>query len=240
MDRSAAPWRALDDADGQPTESGDEAGTGPVRGATASWLNLRLVVGLSAAAVLAGMAFVLAATGPVGSVEVAGGGDVMSDDPGSSGSTGGRGDVVVDVQGAVMQPGVLRLPAGSRVGDAIAAAGGYGPRVDAARAAELNLAAPVQDGDRIVVPARGDPAPGTGGGTAGDAGGAGGGTGGLVDLNTATAAELDELPGVGPVTAQKIIDARAEKPFATVDELRERKIVGAATFDKLRDLVTVR
>ena len=150
------------------------------------------------------------------------------------------GEVIVDLQGAVVQPGIQRLPVGSRVGDAIAAAGGYGPRVDAARAAvELNLAAPVHDGDRIVVPARGDPST-TAGGSGVGKGGESAGSGGLVDLNTATAAELDELPGVGPVTAQKIIDARAEQPFASVDELRERKVVGAATFDKLRDLVTVR
>ena len=122
--------------------------------------------------------------------------------------------VVVDVQGAVVRPGVQRLVAGSRVGDAIAAAGGYGPRVDAGRvAAELNLAAPVQDGDRIVVPARGDPGPSAANGGRRDGGGSSGG--GLIDLNSATASELDTLPGIGPETAQKIIDARAEKPFAT-------------------------
>ena len=153
---------------------------------------------------------------------------------------GGLPELVVDVQGAVLKPGVQRLPAGSRVGDAIAAAGGYGPRVDAERAAaELNLAAPVADGDRIVVPARGDPASGAGG-SDGGADGGGGSEGRLVDLNTASESELDALPGVGPVTVGKILDARAERPFASVDELRERKIVGAATFEKLRDLVTVR
>jgi len=148
------------------------------------------------------------------------------------------GGVVVDVQGAVVRPGVQRLAAGSRVADAIAAAGGYGPRVDAGRiAAELNLAAPVKDGDRVVVPARGDPGPSAASG-ASDGGGSSGGA--LIDLNSATASELDTLPGIGPKTAQKIIDARAEKPFASVDELRDRKIVGAATFEKVRSLVTVR
>ena len=119
-----------------------------------------------------------------------------------------------------------------RGGGRLRAASGR-PRV----AAELNLAAPVKDGDRIVVPARDDPRPSAANG-ASDGGGSSGG--GLIDLNSATASELDTLPGIGPKTAQKIIDARAEKPFASVDELRDRKIVGAATFEKLQSLVTVR
>lgn len=241
MDKSAAPWRVLDDAAGPPDEhgagSGGEAGAGATR-----LLTPRLVAGFAAAGLLALAAFVLAATGPVGSVEIGGGTTWSSDGPvagGSGSALAPGGEVVVDVQGAVLSPGVQRLPAGSRVGDAIAAAGGYGPRVDASRAAaELNLAALVTDGDRIVVPARGDVVAIASG--SGDGGSGGGTGGGLVDINTATTAELDALPGIGPVTAQKILDARAEKPFASVDELRERKIVGAATFEKLRDLVTVR
>ena len=236
MDNSAAPWRVLDDQ--ASSAGGREAPDEAER--TVGWLTLRLVLGLAAAAALAAGAFFLAATGPVGSIEVGGGTAWASDGPGTaaSGSIVGGPELVVDVQGAVLAPGVQRLPAGSRVGDAIAAAGGYGPRVDAERAAaELNLAAPVADGDRIVVPARGDPPPAAAGG-GGDGGGGSGG--GLVDLNSASESELDALPGVGPVTIQKIIDARAEQPFASVDELRDRKIVGEATFEKLRDLVTVR
>ena len=94
--------------------------------------------------------------------------------------------------------------------------------------------------DQIVVPSRDEaavPTAATGGG-----GGSSGGSAasGPVDLNRATASELDALPGIGPVTANKIIAAREEQPFASVDELRARKIVGAATFDKIKDLVVVR
>ncbi len=127
--------------------------------------------------------------------------------------------------------------------DAIAAAGGYGPRVDADAASHLNLAAPVHDGEQVRVATRDDPPPGGGSRAAGQANGpaatSSGGSGGLVNLNTATADELDTLPGIGPATAAKIIAAREEKPFAAVQELRSRGVVGEATFRKLESLVTV-
>ena len=168
-------------------------------------------------------------------------------------------EVLVDVEGAVARPGIVRLADGSRVGDAIAAAGGYAPSVDVPRAAALlNLAARVADGDRVRVPVVGEPvtdgagaaspAAGTaaGGSTGGaipadggSAGGAAGRAAGLVDVNRASATELDALPGIGPVTAQKIIDARAAAPFASVADLRDRKLVSAATFAKIEALVTV-
>jgi len=247
MDRSATPWRVLDDA--AATEQGRvpaAAGAGDAPGASATLLpgpSWRVLGGLGLAAALGIGAFVLAASGPGGEISVEGGAPwTASESPGDSGRTPSVAiALVVDVQGAVFRPGVLQLATGSRVGDAIAAAGGYGPRVDAERAGrELNLATELHDGDRIVVPSRDDPASAAGAPASGAAAGQAGASGGLVDLNSATAAELDELPGVGPVTAQKIIDARAEKPFASVDELRERNVVGASTFEKLRDLVTVR
>jgi competence protein ComEA len=145
--------------------------------------------------------------------------------------------VVVDVQGAVVTPGVHELRGESRVADAIDAAGGYSALVDVAAASRsLNLAARLTDGQQIHVPVLGEaaaatPAPPLAPGTSG--------AGGLVDLNHASADELDTLPGVGPVTAAKIIDARAEAAFASVDELQSRGIVGPSTFEKLRELVTV-
>jgi competence protein ComEA len=166
-------------------------------------------------------------------------------------ASGGAAVVVVDVAGAVRRPGVYRLPEGSRVIDAIAAAGGYGPRVDAVATSHLNLAAPVRDGEQVRVPSRDDP-PAAGGGAApvagagspaggASSGGASSGSGGgaPVNLNTASAEELDTLPGVGPVTAAKIIAAREEAPFAAVADLRSRGVVGEATFRKLESLVTV-
>jgi competence protein ComEA len=155
--------------------------------------------------------------------------------------------VVVDVAGAVLHPGVYHLPAGSRVADAITAAGGFGPRVDAPAAQALNLAALLTDGLQVRVPSRDDPpggaaSPGATGGKApgGNGAGAGAGAGARpVDLNTATAAQLDTLPGIGPVTATKIIASREERPFSAVDDLQTRKLVGASTFAKLAGLVTV-
>jgi competence protein ComEA len=139
--------------------------------------------------------------------------------------------VLVDVEGAVRRPGLVRLPSGSRVADAVAAAGGYSGAVDAAAASsELDLADVLQDGAKVLVPQRGP---------AGGAASAASPHAGKVDLNRATAEELDALPGIGPVTAAKIIASRQHQPFRRVDDLQTRKLVGAATFAKLQALVTV-
>ncbi|MGV9880964.1 helix-hairpin-helix domain-containing protein [Streptomyces sp. NPDC003006] len=164
---------------------------------------------------------------------------------GGSGATGpaagaGGGGIVVDVSGKVRRPGVHRLPAGSRVADALRAAGGARPGADMGG---LNRARFLMDGEQVVV---GEPAAAAGPGGAG-AGVAAGGAGtagagstatGPVGLNTATAEQLDELPGVGPVLAQHIIDYRTEHGgFRSVEELREVNGIGDRRFADLQDLV---
>jgi competence protein ComEA len=145
----------------------------------------------------------------------------------ASTSTTASATIFVDVVGAVRRPGLYRLREGSRVAAAVARAGGPTRR---AQLELVNLAALVADGEQIVVPRRG----------AGVVVGSGGGRGasGPVHLNSATLEELDALPGVGPVTAQKILDYRQEHgAFGSVDELDAVPGIGPARLEQLRELV---
>jgi competence protein ComEA len=154
--------------------------------------------------------------------------------PGASGVTGG---VVVHVVGQVRRPGLQRLPPGSRVADAVDAAGGATGRADLAR---VNLARVLVDGEQVVVPAPGVPDPPgvPAPGTATRPPGSGGG--GTVSLNTADLAGLDTLPGVGPVLAQRILDWRSEHGrFTSVDELGEVSGIGEKLLEQLRPRVTL-
>jgi competence protein ComEA len=208
-------------ASGAPTVEPRLAGANPVVA----------LAGVGGALLVGGLAVVIALSG-AGSGMVVGPTSVLgalgSDGPANPGAL-----VVVDVAGAVVEPGLYRLGAGARVGDAIEAAGGFSPRVDAARVgAELNLAATLQDGAQVRVPSRDEtPPPAVVGG--------GGGSGDLINVNTASQSELEELPGIGPVTAQKIMASRATAPFATIEDLRERNLVFESTFENIRALITV-
>ena len=138
--------------------------------------------------------------------------------------------VVVSVVGLVARPGLVTLPSGARVADAIEAAGGLLPEADPA---SVNLAAVVDDGQQIAVGVPGAPIVDGGAGTPQQ-------PGGRVDLNTATAAELDTLPGIGPVLAERIVAYRtAEGPFRSVDELEDVPGIGPTIAAELAELVTV-
>jgi competence protein ComEA len=140
--------------------------------------------------------------------------------------------LVVHVVGAVQRPGLYRLPPGSRIADAVARAGGPGPRADLEL---VNLAAKLADGLQVVVPRRATPSAGAGV-APGDPTAAA--AAGPVHLNTATLEQLDALPGVGPVTAQKILDFRQKHgAFSSVDDLDAIPGIGPARLEQLRDLV---
>lgn len=138
------------------------------------------------------------------------------------------GVVVVDVTGAVVRPGVVTLPAGSRVIDAITAAGGLAAGADPSA---LNKAAVLRDGSRVHVPRPGETAPAASVGSPAET---------KIDVNRASAAELETLPGIGPSTAQRIIRSREAAPFARVEELQTRGLIGARVFADIKDLVTTR
>lgn len=184
---------------------------------------------------------------PGASFGAAGGGQVVAPGAAAGAVAPSAGpSIVVDVSGKVRSPGIQRLPAGSRVADALRAAGGVRP---GANTDGLNRARLLVDGEQVLVGnpaavsgAGAVPGAGAGGGGGGVAGTGGAGTGATptapVSLNTATADQLDTLPGVGPVLAQHIIDYRTQHGgFRSVDELREVNGIGDRRFADLRNLV---
>ena len=186
----------------------------------------------------------------------------QSGDTGAAGTSGagtnpegvvtGNGEIFVDIGGAVKKPMLARLPGGSRVEDAIRAAGGLTSDADLSM---VNRAAVVSDGEKIYIPKKGEAGAAGAGGGAGTAGiGASGGSGaegasagagaassgGLVNINTADLTQLQTITGVGPATAQKIIDYRTQNgSFRSIEELKNVSGIGDKTFEKMRDQITV-
>lgn len=138
-----------------------------------------------------------------------------------------QAEIAVDVEGAVVSPGVYKLKEGQLNQDAINAAGGFSADEDTEWVAKnLNLALKVTDGEKIYIPKEGEAA--VADQSSADE------VSGLININTATESELDSLPGVGSVTAGKIIDGR---PYTSIDELLDKKIVGNSEFEKIKDLI---
>lgn len=246
MEPVSQPWRAIEPA---------PAPALPPSSASGRWLAAAVLGGVALFAALLAGGWVLVSSAPQPTVTIEGAGQrpaglAGADAPAASApSTTGlsspavEAQIVVDVEGAVMDPGLYRLAPGSRVGDAIAAAGGYSTGVDAiATSQSINLAEKLADGAKIRVPVRGETSPPSAGTPPHfGAGGSSSATSlaGPLDLNRATQAELESLPGIGPVTAQKIIDGRSQAPFLSVEELQSRGILGPKTYQKIAPLVTV-
>lgn len=176
----------------------------------------------------AGLWYVRSLPRPVEVAEIPGRGDAPI--PAASAGPSPEVLILVDVAGWVRRPGVYEFEEGARVIDAIDAAGGAR---SGALLESLNLAAPLADGIQILVPREGET-------VAPPASGAAAGVAGLINVNTAMSTELEELPGVGEVIAQAIVDYRTENgPFASVDQLLDVSGIGDATLENIRELVTV-
>ncbi len=231
MNQATPPWRSFSSE----TPAGPEAasarpGDEPAPTSRAWWL-VPLLLGLGGLAIGGLAAGLLAFILVVGSAPPA---DAIGEplelppvaaiEPLPSGE-----DILVDVAGAVVRPGLHRLRASDRVGDAIEAAGGFAPRVDIVAASEqLNLAQRLEDGAKVLVPELGLDREGPRS-AARD---------GRIDLNAASQSELESLPGIGPVTAGKIMAARAERRFQSIRDLRSRGLVGESVFGDIEELVT--
>lgn len=180
-----------------------------------------IVLVIAALAITVGIGILRGAASPVEAVTV---------DPvgGETTDAAAAASVYVHVAGAVVAPGLYRLDAGARVVDVIAAAGGF---VDDADRAAVNLARPLSDGEQLVVPRVGEEVPSGGTGASGD---------GRINLNTASAAELESLPRIGPAMAQRILDWRdANGRFTSVEDLLAVPGIGDKMLEALRDVVTV-
>lgn len=200
----------------------------------------RVRAGIGGAVVLLIVAAVIAV---LASASAQGGGSVATPSAAPSLSPGPAdaspaGGVLVHVTGAVRTPGLVSLPAGSRVVDAVAAAGGA---ADDADVAAVNLARPVADGEQLAVPRVGDPPQAGAAVGAGPGAASGAAAGGApVNLNTATQAELETLPRIGPALAQRILDWRqANGRFAQPSDLLKVSGIGQKLFDGLKDGVVV-
>ncbi|MBS1906215.1 MAG: ComEA family DNA-binding protein [Actinobacteria bacterium] len=192
-------------------------------------LGAAIVVALVAVSVTVGIGLLSRSTAP----------ESIAVTPGPSVAASGisAGSVYVHVLGEVARPGLYVLDDGARVAEALAAAGGTRATADLAA---VNLARPLADGEQILVPAIGASPAGTVGGAGTGPGAAGAGAGGLVDLNTADAAALEQLPRIGPALAKRIIDWRtANGRFTSVDDLLGVSGIGEKMLAGLRDLVRV-
>ena len=189
-----------------------------------------LVIGVAITLVGAGLWYLRSLPKPV-AIAASSAAGVSGAGPAAASTSPSGPPIIVDVAGWVREPGVYEFAQGDRVIDAVERAGGAKPNADLSG---LNLAAPLTDGTQVVVPKSGGP----GVGATGSAGAAA--TGSLLNINTASAADLESLSGIGEVLAAAIVDYRTENgPFASVDDLEDVSGIGPATLEEIRDQITV-